>query len=282
MKKIIISLSILFCVGTIVSAQETTLNEQAQTTSERSKGTVNKAGQYILPVAGDYALGVSISTPLQSIFSDAADGIKFEGYQENIYGKYFLSDNRAIRAGISLNIGTDKTKSFVTNIAETTTNPLNIYATTVDITKVKTTNVGLFAGYEFRRGYGRLQAFYGPELAVGFNKVVKEYTYGNPLSELNQGERTTKESQATDITCSLGGFIGVEYFIAPKISIGGELNLGFGIETLGQIEMEKERYNSVTGEIETYSYREKTTVGPENTFLLQTNSTGNIFMMFYF
>jgi hypothetical protein len=175
---------------------------------------------------------------------------------------------------------------------------------------------GLAGGYEFRRGYNRLQAFYGGEAAINYYNSSQKYEYGNDFSATNLAPTTTTDfaSQSTASVASrtlemktggsvgfgLGAFFGVEYFIAPKISIGGELGLGLAFKAAPKGETTTETWDAVNNQVkettvEQYSasdisgfkipgqhfnVRSEPLIS-HNIYYALTNS-GNIFILFHF
>ena len=131
-------------------------------------------------------------------------------------------------------------------------------------------NVLLAVGYEKRRGYGRLIGFYGAELGVGRSNANQTVTYGNAFSDLYRSDYTTDFNIPTVSTLNpstpvpisrnlnttyggtwrfgLRGFIGVEYFIFPKISVGAEFGWGFSYTSQkGSVETNEVYFNGQNG-----------------------------------
>lgn len=293
MRKIIISA--VLCLGMFIPtiAQEATQNN----------AVVNKRGVAILPQAGDFALGID-ATPFLEYFGNAfnqSGGFNpapyFSGVNNTIYGKYFLEDNRAIRAKLHLNFTQDKYKQTIKDDYAVLVDPTNSLATAIDTRKQSTNWADLTVGYEFRRGKGRLQAFYGGEVMLGFGKQNNSFEYGNPLTESNQNPTThsfagygntapAKGYRVTDIKggatfgVGLGGFVGIEYFFAPQISIGGEFSLGFDYYTRGQNETISEGY--LGNGIKEYEYRSRAEGNTAFSTGVSTRTQGAIFLMFHF
>ena len=116
------------------------------------------------------------------------------------------------------------------------------------------TSFAISYGVEKRKGKTRLQGIYGFELGLSVNSGGTSYRYGNALSpnaistksvDVTQADtlvgknnvftnnygklsRITVSKDPTRIGFGLRTFFGAEYFIAPKISIGGEFGWGLG------------------------------------------------------
>ena len=291
MKKIVFLLSLSLCVGFSAIAQD-----------DEDEGGIDaayasKRGVYLLPMAGDFALGID-ATPLiknvGSLFSSSEPS--FNGVDQMIYGKFFLKDNRALRIKLGLNFENSDLKGIVPNDEEIANNPLNPNATLIDICKESGLGVQLGIGYEFRRGLGRVQGFYGGEIIAGFRKGKNSYEYANPMTTLNQdpnsynfnwgsytnmGNRVTEEKWGQEISAGFNFFLGVEYFFAPQMSLGGELGLGFRYNFTGQYEETSESWNIAADKVQTQTIRLKNDLwNAQNTAAF--NYGGMIFLMFHF
>ncbi|HLG02818.1 MAG TPA: hypothetical protein VI731_04435, partial [Bacteroidia bacterium] len=102
-----------------------------------------------------------------------------------------------------------------------------------------------------RRGKTRLQGYYGGNLVFWMNGKKDVFTYGNEMSTTyptppttdfqsiaglpysNTSPRTTEHKYGSELGFGLRGFIGAEYFILPKISLGGEFGWGLGFSKSG-------------------------------------------------
>lgn len=256
MKKLFLTLGLGLCL-TAAFAQSTQ--------EERTIGTTTKSGQQILPQAGDYAIGIDATGILNYLGNslngntnnDASD---IFNYDDNVFGtnsiyvKYFLTDNTAIR--VKLHLGFDSfTDKYLSDNDNNTTDPT---ATVEDSYKNSASALGLRVGYEIRRGYGRLQGFYGAEVGLGINSVSHTFEYGNdmkvggtsshnfapespdgtPYSNASTTSRITKAGFGSTFQGLVGGFAGVEYFVAPKLSVGGEVGLGLRFVSTGKGKVE--------------------------------------------
>ena len=292
MKKLILS---VFCLlsAVILSAQDS-ISQRPNNAS-----VTNIHGHRILPETGDYALGIDVA-PFFKYIGNMFNGNlgnnapSFNGFGSQIYGKYFLSEKTAIRARLSFDFGGNQLSKTV---SQDPVDPLNPHKTTVDHMSTDTSGMRLSVGYEFRRGYRRLQGFYGAEFALGFGSKTKTYKYGNAMTEANQTptfwdfeaanpaetkapSRYLQKRDGMLLNAGLNGFVGVEYFIAPKIAIGGELQLGlYGqIATLGTTKYEM--YNTNSGTVQQYSHRESQSA--RNNFHFKTEASGSLFVIFHF
>lgn len=305
MRKITISFVLFMCVGLSSFAQE--MNQRVE-----NDPRLTKNGYRYLPVKGDYAIGIE-ATPffeyLGNMFTDGTNKAPlFNGTDNTIYGKYFLENNRAVRAKLRLNIGKDTYKGVVPNDEQVANNPLNPLATALDLKKVNSTDVELRVGYEFRRGHGRVQGFWGGEVGFGIASGKIKYDHGNPMTTANPNpntwdfanvdpdyaripSRATEAKLGNTFSGTIAAFAGVEYFFAPQLSIGGELNLGFTFAKRGQDETTYEYWNASSNNRETQTLRGGSWIEEDgsNWYNVEANSTGlftkvtgQIFLLFYF
>ncbi|MDR1372246.1 MAG: hypothetical protein LBJ17_03850 [Dysgonamonadaceae bacterium] len=292
MKRIILSVIIL--AGSISFAP-------AQEKEKSHNPAVNRHGISYLPEAGDFALGVDAAPFLNYLGNMFNDSKKNKAPEfENglgIYGKYFIEDNQAIRAKLNVNFSTAGYKQTVPNDHELLVNPTNHGATVVDTRKDVENVLLLSLGYEFRRGKGRLQGFYGADILLGYENGRSTYKYSNPVTAANQSPstadfaggvihpdiRTLVEKDGYNFAAGLGAFVGVEYFITPLISLGGEFNLNFLYQIAGQSETTFERF--LGSGVEEYTVRQRTVSEEDNPAFragLFTKPAGSLFVMFHF
>jgi hypothetical protein len=205
MKKIILTVATIFAFG-VVTAQD----------------LKSKKGENYLPEAGDWA----ISFNANGVFEYA--GNAFNGNTNNnapgvtnvtsnsFVGKKFIDAKSAYRVVANLGFGSGNFKNGDFD-NDGTTDFANYKSSTIDL------NVGL--GKEWRRGSTRLQGFYGADALVGFSSAKWTETK-NPAGN-------DKYNAGTSINVGVTGFIGAEYFIFPKMSIGAQYNYGLRIASNG-------------------------------------------------
>ena len=149
----------------------------------------NKKGTPILPKAGDFALQMN-ANPLLDFGLNAVNIMNNTGqtsahpgftagqnpaFTNYIVGKYFLSSSTALRLKLGYTSSTDKEETYGDNpINPSNASPSNILLSTE---KDKSNAFILGGGMEFRRGYGRLQGYYGGELNLTFASVKLENEY---------------------------------------------------------------------------------------------------------
>jgi hypothetical protein len=130
------------------------------------------------------------------------------------------------------------------------------------------TFVGIGVGMEKRKGKTRLQGLYGADVFIWYASEKDKFKYGNSLSQgtsdpnidpsnstdwsssaasgylingsnlgaaiTNQpgvtGYRKISDKDNGSFGLGLRAFIGAEYFVLPKISLGGEFGFGIGLQ----------------------------------------------------
>ncbi|MCB0806801.1 MAG: hypothetical protein KDC05_13465 [Bacteroidales bacterium] len=249
----------------------------------------SKKGIPILPQAGDWAIGID-ARPFTQLFNYDSD-MNFDfptGY--TLIGKKFITDKMAHRFKARLSFYSQTNDEFVIEDEQLVPDPL----ITVTDTRVINSNViDLGYGIEKRTGYGRLQALYGGEVMVGYSQTSVSYSYGNSFSATNPlptshnfgsnipeyGKRVVYQEPGYDLSFGLRAFIGIEYFVAPKICLGGEFGFGpeysISHETKTKIEYYDPEKNAVKEDIEKN--------GGSKYFMLDNdNFNGVIYLMFHF
>lgn len=222
MKNILIILLTLFCVS--VSAQET------------DSVLRSKKGIPILPQAGDWAIGADAGPYLKyfgNAFNNSTDN-SLDLSSQTLYLRHFLTDKTAVRLLVAIDKSSSISRYFVRDDAAYFQNQLS-NTQTQDKTINKSTYLKFDLGYQIFRGYGRLRGFYGAHIMYRNDRERSESTYGNPMSATNptptsyysytNGSRALESDGGISHSIGAGVIAGVEYYFAPKICIGGEINL---------------------------------------------------------
>jgi hypothetical protein len=209
-----------------------------------------------LPEKGDWAIGID-ANPFLEYFGNfiGGDGLNtapdwdFQSVNQTITGKYFVSENMAYRGALRISFGSDKGSNMIEKDGSTAPTYPTLPVMVEDSYKRGGSAIGLSGGLEMRKGSGRLIGFYGGELGLNFSSNKATYTYGNAMTTSgantsnfntnltsdtygNNARITEKKSGMTSVI-GLRGFIGAEYFVLPKLSIGGEFGWGLGLESNG-------------------------------------------------
>jgi len=194
----------------------------------------SKKGEKFLPEANDWAISVDATSFLNyagNFLSGAgatAPTWNTLGTSQQIIGKMFKDEKTAYRAGIRLGFGSATTHGTLNNASDSTL--------VAQDAKNGGSNIYLSAGMEMRRGTTRLQGFYGAELGFGMasNKTTNKYALAMSDTKAVNGSRVTESKGGSTLMIGLRGFIGAEYFIFPKIAIGGELGWGLLVTSTGK------------------------------------------------
>lgn len=264
----------------------------------------NKKGVDLMPVKGDFAIGMNALPALLYIGdlfgsgapNNALNGNKFVSpfASNTLFGKYMLTDNTAIRVHVRAAFNSTTYGNNLDDDGQV--DP--VYVVT-DTYKRNTSQYNIGAGYEWRRGKTRLRAIYGGELFYQFRKFGDEvYTYGNVIQAGNETPTSTfwdgngnvlSEAPALNRNLSVTGgnyngfgiraFAGLEYFIAPKICVGTEFGWGGKFGKTGNKITEYEYWNGTDNAV---VKRKLTEPGLTSANFDTDNFNGAVYFMFYF
>lgn len=179
----------------------------------------------------------------------------------SIFGKYFLTDQTALRLNVGVGINSTTQSNYVQDDAAVAEDPLSVDKVE-DSYKYRNSGMSVAVGYEWRRGGKRLQGFWGGQAILAYSNSKHFFGYGNAITEINQNptsinwtsapslsdniggnSRLLMQSDGRSWTYGVGGFVGVEYYIAPKISIGCEMSLNLLWTTGSKKYQKSERFN---------------------------------------
>jgi hypothetical protein len=261
------------------------------TTMSLAQDLTSKKGENYLPESDEWSIGFDATSLLNYfgnfLNSNATVPTVSSPYSNNsaaFYGKKLIDDNTAWRARMELGINSNsisniqsvrynESEYFQTNevaVYDTvwgfwdviTPNSVNVVVTEKSQKDViKTTNsnfaLALWLGKEWRRGSTRLQGVYGAEVGLGYSSSETTIDYGidaalmyrdldNPVSE-----RTTEIKNGSTFMLGARAFLGAEYFILPKISLGVEYGWGLALTSTGS---SSETIETTTEEQGGYAY----------------------------
>ena len=251
----------------------------------------SKRGVYILPESGDIGLGFNAAPFLNymgNMFNGDAGNTVFTNFINNqaIVGKYYIADDAAIRGELRIGYNSFKNQEFIMKDLDVPDPDVLV----TDKAVINTTNLHLAGGYEMRRGYGRIQGYFGGMLTLQYSQNSTKYLYGNAITSdfntpgttnfggnITATGRLTEVHNLTNIGIGVRGFIGVEYFFAPKLSLGGEFGWGPTYNVITDGTRTEERWNGTEVETETIDIARDTNFGLDT-----DNAFGNIFLIFHF
>ena len=214
----------------------------------------------------------------------------------SVTGKYMTSEKSAIRVNAGLILERDNSSFFVQDDKEVAINPLSEAQVTDNI--ISKFNGGTIAlGLEKRFGTGRLQGILAGSLAYAFQTEKYNFKYGNAITDINQTPSVNASVSYTahgqianarptsvynDGTHGTGivGAIGMEYFLAPKVSFGAEVNLSLLYAWTGKTYTTIEGFNASTNEVEEHT--DLTSPSSSDLIFGTQNIGANLFFNFYF
>lgn len=258
----------------------------------------------MFPKKGDLAIGLD-ATPILNYVGNMLNGTTGNTLNladQTIYGRYYITDNSAIRFSLDVNNVTNIKRSQVADLAALAVDTAS-KKTVEDIEKEKFSSVGISVGYQKFRGEGKLKGYYGGQLAYIRQKGTynlagapvagtgtQENEYGNDITATNPGVNILSQKPSATNTIAIGGIVGVEYFVAPKISLGLDLNLMWGVKMANTYVETTAEYWDLT--LATPARVEQTTKEEEalsnktsDRFAITgtgMNCGGSIFVMFHF
>ncbi len=277
------------------------------------------ASEY-LPKAGDFAISVSAdpftsfignmlnNSLTNGINSFGGDPYLIDGNPNtlrntiSISGKYMLTDNLGVRVNLGWIHDADTRNFYVQDDAALAANPLS-QQNVVDSYMTRSSGGSFSAAVEYRVGKGRVQGVFGGGLLYAFSYDRSKYEYGNAITSMNQQPTVSNDmtgaimrndipdgfsymrylSKFGDTPTNYFGlvaFAGIEWFVAPRISLGGEVNLAAVFNWTKATYYTAEGFNTVSGAPETWTEL----LSPKSTgFHFGTGNIGqNISVTFYF
>jgi hypothetical protein len=189
-------------------------------------------GENYLPESGDWAIGFNgnnVAKYFGDSHTNANNGALDENYKKDLafVGKKFITDKSAYRVIANLGFGSNSTEVPVV-AGPTTTTTKNT---------VSGFDLKLGLGKEWRKGSTRLQGFYGADALITLNSGS---TTNNASATTTVGTTVTNATVETVTKNGFGfgigaqGFLGAEYFLFPKISIGAQYTYGVNLSFKGK------------------------------------------------
>jgi len=241
----------------------------AQTTETAPLMTKN--GIPITPQAGDWSLGFNAAPLLDyagNMFNNASGNSASMAYQmpQTIEGKMMKTDNNACIGIVRIGFNSNSMNTLVPSSTGS--------GVVTDNRKNSSTNIVLGAGEQWYRGKGRLKGYYGATAMLAFSSNDTSYSYGNALTS---GSRVTQSNSGSGFGIGVRGFVGAEYFFAPKMSLAAEYGWGIMFNSVGQGKESVDSYNG-TGVTST-----TTNTGSSSNFNVDVDNWGGaIILSLYF
>ncbi|MCD8184013.1 MAG: hypothetical protein LUE99_14070 [Bacteroides sp.] len=236
----------------------------------------NKNREDYLPKQGDWAIGVDV-IPLLKCIGDGHGNENFGGgtpftkdnsdfyltSDASFLVKYMMTDNVALRANLGFMFGTNKQRGYVQDDKAFIQDPLS-EDKLIDACNINTNGASINLGLEYRKGSRRVQGIFGAGILFAFQNRSYSYDWANEMTTANQrpsvspslgnhyinGYRLTERKSDGNFYTGLTGSIGVEWFVAPKISLGAEVNLTAYYMFGTQSYTKTEGYNTSLGKLE--------------------------------
>lgn len=233
----------------------------------------SKKGETILPEADDWAIGFDAAPFLNYVGNFLNSGAtsptaNFTNSGLAITGKMFVDANTAYRGRVRIGFGST---SMSTLYGGANGDSLE------DVMKSSNMNIVLGGGMEKRRGNTRIQGVYGGEALISLGSSKDTYEYAEAISATNPVSQLKEDKAGGTFGLTLRGFIGVEIFVFPKVSVAAEYGWGLGFSSTGEGESTTDSWNG-TG-IDTDVVR----TAKSSSFGIDTdNSGGQLNIMFHF
>ena len=288
---------------------------QTETKPQRERKQLKDYTEY-LPKAGDVAIGFSLN-PLANFVGNMFNGNTWNSLDDltaepmlcptpniaAIMAKYMLTDQLGIKANIGFGCNIYSKNGYIVDDAAMMMNPLS-EAKVIDTYKVNKLSGSIALGVDYHVGKQLpVQGVFGVGIIYALGHETHQYKYGNAITELNQNPShntsifpTTPTTgtipympnarmlsdQAINLIHRVGAYasVGVEWFVAPKISLGANVNLNICYTLNPARETIYEGWNNATSQVEQYT----DLVAPaSHGFTFSTDNIGaNLLMNFYF
>ena len=232
----------------------------------------NKKGNPILPQTGDWSIGTT-ATPFLEYFGNIfSSDYTYTPYfsssnSGNIFAKYQKNVNLSYRLGLS--IGSS-------NHFQKFASPSNPDEYDEGVSSALSASISF--GFEKYKSYkSRLRGYFGADISFskspyfGTHYSTFEYVEGiYKYSNVNTSSLNFSEIGGNTYSIRGIGFIGAEYFFAPKISLSGEFGMGVSSSFTGD-----RKYNPENGPSLIF-------VPGSNKITIFTNNSSSIKLFFYF
>ena len=229
----------------------------------------------------------------------------------SIMGSYMLTDNLAVKANVGVIVNYTRTIYNVDDDAAKFANPFSQDLVN-DLKKQGQYGGAFSAGIEYRLGKKRVQGVFGVGAMYVFQTNSLKYQYGNAITALNQnptvapalgvdGDNVYGHNPVPGVYAStrvinnamsgdheafwhrigLYTSVGVEWFVAPKIALGMNVNLDLLYKWSTNVCKQYEGYNLLTGKVEQFTDLHGVSNYSGVTFGTE-NIGANLYLAFYF
>ncbi len=277
-----------------------------------------------LPQAGDWQIAFALD-PFTKWIGNAFNGTNttdlndntwtelfgkpiWRGTNVSIMGGYMLTDNLSLKANVSLGINLRTERQFIQDDAAVYLNPMS-EDQVIDQKKTQNLAASFAVGVEYRVGKKRVQGVFGGGLCYGFDAINRiDYTYGNKITNGNQVPSSAYTAEAYMPAGPLAqarvlsryadkgvhevgayGSVGVEWFVAPKIALGANVNVRLSYQFTPSFAAKLEGWNPTANELQDYTKLSGAIGGnaaaapAQSEFNFNTENIGaNLYVAFYF
>lgn len=286
---------------------------------ESPEERANKDYSTWLPSQGDFSFGFALN-PVATFVGNMFNGNTANAWQNpagepliksevlglpssnplvSVMGSYMVTNQLAVRANVGLGISVKSDNEYVLDDAALFADPL-CRAKVTDKNKYNATYGSIALGIEYRVAKTRpIQGVFGAGVNYAFGGATRNYAYGNAITEANQVPTIAHPSlyqavagympnarplslQAGNLIHMIGvyGTIGVEWFVAPKIAIGANVNVGIYYAVNPAQTTVYEGWNTATAKAEEFT---ELVAPASHGFHFGTDNIGaNLYMAFYF
>ncbi len=266
-------------------------------------------GEVILPEAKDWSFGIDGTQFIKNFKFD------FLTSAQTITGKYFKDATTAYRFGLRLGYNNWTSKNYVTDRLAAASSSIAAYPATIatkeNSWRKTASTIGLSGGIEKRRGKTRLQGLYGVEGGIYVSSSKDKFSYGNKLNPsplelvavdtadamsskafgaannidnapkiqgVSGSARITERKNGVAFSIGARVFAGAEFFVLPKMSIGGEFAWGFAYSLIGRSEttLESIGVSTVPGASTVPSVKQTSIDGSQSSSFSIDNSNAGI------
>lgn len=303
----------LFCFAVAAALTLPVAAAEKATPEERA----NKDYSSWLPAKGDFSVGFSLdplTTYIGNFFNgnlnnslgdlggdpinDVASRLSWGKPIVSIVGTYMLTDNLAAKANIGFGFSVTHNNQYALDEAAAFVDPLS-RAKVIDSEHHRKASGSVALGVEYRVGKTRpVQGVFGAGANYSFGSYSRTYTYGNAITELIQvpdiaigtyeavsgymPKARVLSVQNPELVHMVGlyGSVGVEWFVAPKIALGANVNVGLYYAVNPARATTSEGWNIQSMQVEQYT---ELVAPAEHGFHFGTDNIGsNLYVTFYF
>ena len=289
------------------------LAEEQVVTKPREKKVLNDYSEW-LPKQGDFSVAFSLD-PIATFVGNMFNGSPSNGLDDlageplldgitgapmvSVMGTYMQTDQLAWKVNLGIGYTHKSNNEYVLDDAALFLDPLS-RVKVVDTQAYNRIYGSIALGAEYRVGKNLpVQGVFGAGLNYAFGEISSKYNYGNAITELNQIPSISEpalyeavagympnarplNTQANNLIHMVGAYasVGMEWFVAPKIALGANVNFGIYYEVNPSRATIYEGWNTATMQVEQFT---ELVAPASHGFHIGTDNIGaNLYMAFYF